>query len=138
MGISQLIQLYPHLEYLDLHYFHIYNQRINVFSDFRSERILQHVVELSKLPKLIGYTLGGLLASGEDLLDFVARTKPRSLSLQVMGCHSYLASLQDGCERLQRDQGTIRQPVSFSVSKPIFIGSPGTAEYKRRQCLEYG
>lgn len=57
MGISQLMQLCPRLECLDLHYVHIYEQKVNVFSEFRSERILQHVVELSRLPKLVGCTL---------------------------------------------------------------------------------
>lgn len=62
--------------------------------------------------------------------------EPKGL-VHFAGCRGHLASLQDGCEGLQRDPGTIKHPFSFSISKPIFIGSPGTAEYKRRQCLEY-
>jgi hypothetical protein len=58
--------------------------------------------------------------------------------VQFHGRQDSQASLQGGSERLVRDQDSIKQPTSFFVSPPFFIGSPMTADYTRRQQLEYG
>lgn len=98
VGIAKLIELCPRLEDLNLHYFHMYNKKLNVLTEFRSERILQHVVELDKLPRLTGCTLRGLSARGDDLLDLIARTRPERLSLQTIQlCQGRFAPIIEYC-----------------------------------------
>lgn len=54
------------------------------------------------------------------------------------GRESSRAAIPNASERIIREGDAVKQPMLYSVSRPIHIGSPTTVEYRRYQRLEYG
>ncbi|KAK2877147.1 hypothetical protein FQN49_001391 [Arthroderma sp. PD_2] len=84
VGVAKLVKLCTQMEDLEFHYYRVFNRYINVAKDFRSERILQCVVELENLPRLRQVKLRGIQATERDLLNFIKRTDPSDLSLETI------------------------------------------------------
>ncbi|KAI5460961.1 hypothetical protein BGZ63DRAFT_358404 [Mariannaea sp. PMI_226] len=119
-GIAKLLRLCPHLEYLDLHYFHMYNRKINVHTEFDSERILRNVVELDKLPRLMECKLRGITANGEDLLRFLTRTRPCHLSLETI--HLSRGTFGPIIEYCRSEEADMKELLLDSLYEPAESG----------------
>ncbi|KAF7552771.1 hypothetical protein G7Z17_g4092 [Cylindrodendrum hubeiense] len=87
VGLSKLLSLCAGLENLELHYLYIRpTGGPSTISRSWGEKILQHVVDLERLPNLKRCRLRGFTIRETDLLEFIKRTRVRDLSLETPIC----------------------------------------------------
>lgn len=81
IGLSQLLQMVPALEDLDLHYFTRPGPEEEEDNP-HSGQLLKHTLLSTSLPTLKSCRIRGLHSAPDDLTSFLQRTKPSRISLQ--------------------------------------------------------
>ncbi|KAF5716041.1 hypothetical protein FMUND_6534 [Fusarium mundagurra] len=133
VGLSKLLRLCKQLENLEIDYLRIPMGYSALVGHFYYETILQHIVELDRLPILKRCKFSGISAKETDLLGFMQWTRVRELSLEkVVLCTGTFRSIFDYCTSRAASMTKLHFDTLYEISferphreKMIFFAGGG-------------